>query len=219
MELFGDLLRRLRTEAGMTQQELADELGKTQGYITAMERGQKVNPGTEVVMAISNVFQGRPSATLNELMEALSRSQAEGRRVKSKDRKEDEATAELLQFLTSDLPVLGPVAAGPGVEVEDADIETKNLAGHGLLVVRGESLNLKGIRDGHKVVVKFGPGWKAGDLVVARVRKGFVIKKANKKGNAWWLEPACDDPKIHAVKCDRAAGVEVIGTVVGVLWG
>lgn len=42
--LFGTMLKQLREEAGMSQGELADELGKTAQYISNIEKGKNNSP-------------------------------------------------------------------------------------------------------------------------------------------------------------------------------
>jgi transcriptional regulator with XRE-family HTH domain len=47
--VFGQHLRELRQKYGMTQQQLAAATGLTEGYISNMERGQKVPSLTTVL--------------------------------------------------------------------------------------------------------------------------------------------------------------------------
>lgn len=49
-------LEKLRIAKGMSQQQLADTTGLTQGYISALERGIKTNPGQVVVKKLATAL-------------------------------------------------------------------------------------------------------------------------------------------------------------------
>jgi len=48
-EVFGQRLRELRQKYGLTQQQLSVATGLTEGYISNMERGQKVPSLTTIL--------------------------------------------------------------------------------------------------------------------------------------------------------------------------
>lgn len=50
--LFGESIRRLRTAAGLTQEELADRSGIDRSYIGGVERGER-NPTLVVIKKIA----------------------------------------------------------------------------------------------------------------------------------------------------------------------
>ncbi|MEW5826982.1 MAG: helix-turn-helix transcriptional regulator [Candidatus Bipolaricaulota bacterium] len=54
---FGNRLRELRTAAGMTQQELADALGVSSAYISAIEGGRKPAPPRAVVEQLARALR------------------------------------------------------------------------------------------------------------------------------------------------------------------
>ena len=56
---FGDLLRRLRKAAGLTQAELADRLGVRQERVSAMERGDVTAMETRTAAAYVEALGGR----------------------------------------------------------------------------------------------------------------------------------------------------------------
>lgn len=57
MERFGEKLRTLRKQRGMTLKNLADELGfSSPGSVGDLESGRK-NPSLEVVIRISRIFE------------------------------------------------------------------------------------------------------------------------------------------------------------------
>lgn len=54
---FGEKLRTLRQQRGMTQRDLAEALGYTsQGYINELEMGRKV-PMAELILKVADLFQ------------------------------------------------------------------------------------------------------------------------------------------------------------------
>lgn len=55
-EIFGRRLRRLRTDAGWTQEQLAEAAGITTTYTSDLERGTKV-PSLTIVLRISRAFR------------------------------------------------------------------------------------------------------------------------------------------------------------------
>lgn len=50
---FGEMLRRLRKEKDLTQAALAEQIGVTHVYISALERGDKPAPRLELVIALA----------------------------------------------------------------------------------------------------------------------------------------------------------------------
>jgi transcriptional regulator with XRE-family HTH domain len=65
-ELFGKVLLQLRTEKGISQQELADNCNIERAYISRLERGL-FQPTITVVFKIADYFEKKPS----ELIEML----------------------------------------------------------------------------------------------------------------------------------------------------
>jgi len=49
---FGQIVRRRRIEQGLTQSELAEAIGRTQTWISALERA-KVVPGLDSVLLVA----------------------------------------------------------------------------------------------------------------------------------------------------------------------
>lgn len=63
-EIFGQNVRRIRTEAGLSQEELADRAELHRTYISSLERGQR-NVSLENIFAIAKAL-GVPPAELVE---------------------------------------------------------------------------------------------------------------------------------------------------------
>jgi len=62
---FGGVVRALRQQRGMTQQELADACGLDVGYIGGVERGQR-NPTLGVMHGIACILDVRLSDVLKK---------------------------------------------------------------------------------------------------------------------------------------------------------
>lgn len=56
-ERFGDLLRRLRERAGLTQQELAERAALTPHAVSALERGTRTRPYPHTVRALADALE------------------------------------------------------------------------------------------------------------------------------------------------------------------
>lgn len=55
MQYFGEKIRALRLEKGLTQTQLADKIGLVKGSISAYEQGKKY-PSIEVLIKLCSVF-------------------------------------------------------------------------------------------------------------------------------------------------------------------
>jgi transcriptional regulator with XRE-family HTH domain len=55
MTKFGETLRKIRTEKGMNQQDLADKMGLTQAAVSQFEKGQRV-PTPAKVKQFANIL-------------------------------------------------------------------------------------------------------------------------------------------------------------------
>ena len=69
-EIFAFNLRRLRTAAGLSQEELADRAGLHRTYISSIERGQR-NISLENIFVIANAL----GAQSGELLEPISQTE------------------------------------------------------------------------------------------------------------------------------------------------
>lgn len=56
MKRFGEKLRTLRERNGITQRQLAEQLGFTNAYVSYLESGRK-KPNVELVLKIADIFQ------------------------------------------------------------------------------------------------------------------------------------------------------------------
>ena len=56
MTPFGDRMRRLRTERGVTLKEMAEALGVSSAYLSALEHGKRGRPGWHLIQRILTYF-------------------------------------------------------------------------------------------------------------------------------------------------------------------
>lgn len=56
MTPFGEAVRKLRAERGVTQKEMAAHLGVSPAYLSALEHGQRSEPSWELVQRIIGFF-------------------------------------------------------------------------------------------------------------------------------------------------------------------
>ncbi len=64
--LFGRILRELRTERGLSQEELGFESNYHRTYISQLERGQK-NPSLKAIFRLARVLGIRPSEMIRRI--------------------------------------------------------------------------------------------------------------------------------------------------------
>lgn len=72
-KIFGEVLRRLRTEREWTQEDLADAAGLTATYVGQVERGDKV-PSLTVVLKLARGLAVPPAELLVGFTPAVLRS-------------------------------------------------------------------------------------------------------------------------------------------------
>ncbi len=63
-----DVLRRYRDNAGLSQQELADSIGVSKGFISALEGGRSV-PNLDRLLQIADALQVSPGELVNAMLE------------------------------------------------------------------------------------------------------------------------------------------------------
>ena len=63
-----DVLRRYRDNAGLSQQELADSIGVSKGFISALEGGRSV-PNLDRLVQIADALQVSPGELVNAMIE------------------------------------------------------------------------------------------------------------------------------------------------------
>ena len=64
------VIRRYRDSAGLSQQELADSMGVSKGFISALEGGRSV-PSIDRLLQIADALRVRPSALLDAMADEI----------------------------------------------------------------------------------------------------------------------------------------------------
>ncbi len=64
--LFGQVLRELRTERGLSQEELGFESNYHRTYISQLERGQK-NPSLKAIFRLAKALGVKPSGMIRRI--------------------------------------------------------------------------------------------------------------------------------------------------------
>ncbi len=67
---FGQVLRKVREDSGISQEHLASECGLDRTYISLIERGQR-NPTLKTVFLISEALEVAPSTLIRKIERKL----------------------------------------------------------------------------------------------------------------------------------------------------
>ena len=67
------VIRRFRDEAGLSQQQFADSLGVSKGFISALEGGRSV-PNLDRFIQIADVLSVHPSKLMDALVEEINKN-------------------------------------------------------------------------------------------------------------------------------------------------
>lgn len=62
-----DVLKRHRNTAGLSQQQLADSVGVSKGFISALEGGRSV-PNLDMLVLLAEALNVRPGALVDEMV-------------------------------------------------------------------------------------------------------------------------------------------------------
>ena len=69
------ILRRYRDLAGLSQQELADSIGVSKGFISALEGGRSV-PSIDRLLQIAEALRIRPGVMIDAIVEAFEKEES-----------------------------------------------------------------------------------------------------------------------------------------------
>ncbi len=67
---FGQVLRKVREDSGISQEQLASECGLDRTYISLIERGQR-NPTLKTVFLLSEALEIAPSTLIRKIERKL----------------------------------------------------------------------------------------------------------------------------------------------------
>ncbi|WP_294557026.1 helix-turn-helix transcriptional regulator [uncultured Mailhella sp.] len=72
-DAFGPVLRRIRLEKHLTQEELSERLGVAAPYVSMLESGHKY-PNLEMFFRIAEALDVRPACIMEDMEERIRRS-------------------------------------------------------------------------------------------------------------------------------------------------
>lgn len=198
---FKDILRKLRTEKGLTLQQVADYVGLQKAAIYKYEHGLIVNPKRSLIEKLATLFQVSPSYLLGVTDEQHSQSVTSVR-----------------------IPILGRVVAGIPLEaitdIEGYEEITPKMASLGeyfALRIKGHSMEPR-IEDGEIVIVKQQEDVECGDVAIVLVNGDEATCKQVKKSpegiTLIGFNPVVYPPHFYSNKEIEELPVRVIGRVV-----
>lgn len=198
--MFNDILKSLRTERGMTQQRLADELGVTKGAVAMWETGKRT-PESGMLVVIAQLF----GVSVDLLLGASSDVELPrgARRVAQKR-----------------LPLLGSVACGEP-RFADGEIEAyvpadDELRADFCLRASGDSMINARIFDGDILFVRSQDIVEDGEIAVVLIEDETTVKRFyyDRENNVITLVP--ENPTYRPMRYSGAEldRVRVLGKVV-----
>lgn len=198
---FKDILRKLRTEKGLTLQQVADYVGLQKAAIYKYEHGLIVNPKRSLIEKLATLFQVSPSYLLGVTDEQHPQSVTSVR-----------------------IPILGRVVAGIPLEaitdIEGYEEITPKMASLGeyfALRIKGHSMEPR-IEDGEIVIVKQQEDVESGDVAIVLVNGDEATCKQVKKSpegiTLIGFNPVVYPPHFYSNKEIEELPVRVIGRVV-----
>lgn len=185
-------IRQRREELGLTQKDVANRMGYTQGMIARWERGEVENMKRATMGTLANVLQTTPSYLMGW-----------------------DNSAEILDTTTfRKIPILGRISAGNPLtaaeEIIGYDQVSDATLGY-ILVVNGDSMIGAGIHHGYQVYVSQDADVENGDIVVALINgDDATIKRFYQYGDVIILRPDNPTMKEHQYRVDE---VTILGKV------
>lgn len=198
---FKDILRKLRTEKGLTLQQVADYVGLQKAAIYKYEHGLIVNPKRSLIEKLATLFQVSPSYLLGVTDEQHPQSVTSVR-----------------------IPILGRVVAGIPLEaitdIEGYEEITPKMASLGeyfALRIKGHSMEPQ-ILDNDVVICKCQSDVESGDIAIILVNGDEAtckqIKKSQEGVTLIGFNPVVYPPHFYSNKEIAELPVNVIGKVV-----
>lgn len=198
---FKDILRKLRTEKGLTLQQVADYVGLQKAAIYKYEHGLIVNPKRSLIEKLATLFQVSPSYLLGVTDEQHPQSVTSVR-----------------------IPILGRVVAGIPLEaitdIEGYEEITPKMASLGeyfALKIKGHSMEPQ-ILDNDVVICKCQSDVESGDIAIILVNGDEAtckqIKKSPEGVTLIGFNPVVYPPHFYSNKEIETLPVNVIGKVV-----
>ncbi len=144
--MFGEVLKKLRKDAGMSQGDLADAIGMSKSAVGMYEQGKRTPHNKEVLKAISDCF--------NVTVDYLYGFTSEGSIINDEDR----TRFGLRAISTKKIPMIGKIACGEPIMCEQ-DYETfieasSDIDADFCLTAQGDSMINARIFDGDVVFIR-----------------------------------------------------------------
>lgn len=221
--MIGENLRKVREEKGFGVNQLSRMSGVNASYISALERGEKKNPGVAILKKLCDAME----VSLEYLMNYDTYSKVP---LTSLDNKSKETGIEDIDAIELDnndflkIPIVGSIRAGEPIFAEDNfegyvpmlrwGHSSNDITYFGLRV-KGDSMNLEFI-EGTLLVIEKTPCIETGEIGVIRVDGDeATVKKVSIENEFITLIPMSTNPHYiphtYNLKTDD---VEVIGKVV-----
>lgn len=201
---FGERILKLRTEKGMTQDELAQKLGyKSRSSIAKIENGVRDVPRSQIV-ELAKALGTTPSVLMGW-----------------EDEKKDEPSAVILPTEKIHMiPVFGSVAAGFGAYANSDVIgyiplyieNDFDVADTICITVRGQSMYPK-IEDGDKIVVRRQESVDNGRVAVVMIGEEAVVKRVNFDGERLELTSFNPEYPPRIIEGEELANCRIVGLV------
>lgn len=181
IESFGEKLKRLLEEKGMSQRQLAIRSGIEREYINQIIKGKVKKPGLDKTQKIAEGLGESPLVFFD-----------------GEVRSPKDALLDIQVTIESMIPVYAEVSAGPGIEPVDWLAITRKPAPENLIALRVKGLCLEPeIQDGDTLIVDKELQPRNGDLVVViidgqasvkRYRERLPDRIGEKNSPTSWLE-------------------------------
>lgn len=205
MAKFADILKMLRIENGLTQQELADALHYTKSRISMYERGER-EPNLDVMETIADYFNvdldflyGRSEIRNKYQLSNVSGISAPPETIKK--------------------PRLGAIACGQPILAEEHiseydDVPVTIRCDFTLLCV-GDSMTGAGIQDGDVVYIRQQPIVNNGDIAAVLIDGEATLKRFRRVGDTVML--LAENPNFEPMIYNNGEinGIQIIGKAVG----
>ena len=217
--MIGTNLKIIRTSKGIGVNQLSRMSGVNASYISALERGEKKNPGMAILQKLANAM----NITIDELITEDKNNVVDMEKPTNVIKEIDGINLVSNDFLK--IPIVGSVRAGEPIFAEDNfqgyvpmlnwSHSSKKDITYFALRVKGDSMNLE-FKEGTIIIIEKTPCIETGEIGVIRVdRDEATVKKVSIQDNSITLIPMSTNPvhipHTYNLKNDD---VEIIGKVV-----
>lgn len=167
---MGKRIQRLRTEKGMTQEELGKLVGVQRAAVQKWESGLTTNLRRSVIQKLSDFFEVSPSYLMGMT-----------------------DIKNIVPHTSKKVPLLGEIAAGVPILAEEECVAyiavDKSLQVDFCLRVKGDSMIDAGIREGDLVFVRQQPVVENGEIAVVLIDGEATLKRFYRNDGGVILKP------------------------------